>query len=71
MEVKGSEGWGRKGEECAAGGNKCFESEYFAVLAIACLMFTNSALSSFAVTYWPVKRVFFLALLVPRLASKG
>lgn len=40
-------------------------------MATACFMFTISALSSFAVTYWAMKCVFFLALLVPRLVSQG
>lgn len=31
--VKGSGRWGRKGEECAAGGAEGFDSDYFAVLA--------------------------------------
>lgn len=60
-----------KSKECAAGGNKWFESDYVAVLAKAYLMFTNSALSSFTVTYWSMKYVFFLALLVPRLLLQG
>lgn len=50
----GVKGKGRKGKECATGGNKWFESDYFAVLAKDYLVFTNSALSSFVVTYWPI-----------------
>lgn len=41
----GGKGKGRKGKECATGGNKWFESDYFAVLAKAELVFTNSALA--------------------------
>ena len=51
-------GWGRKDEECAAGGTEWFESVYFAVLAKAELLFTNSALNSFAMTYWPIEVCF-------------
>lgn len=40
----GGKGKGRKGKECATGGNKWFESDCFAVLAKAELVFTNSAL---------------------------
>lgn len=40
----GGKGKGGKGKECATGGDKCFESDYFAALAKAELVFTNSAL---------------------------